>query len=320
MRGIVIPGNYGKPLGGLRSRLVRFSIGDARLTVFSIRPRKVSAGEGTQGLNFSRRDIFMWAVAILFFNQIFAVVKEVRSVSLEKLVTDLGAIGIFQYMAWYAVFRLLGSSDPTAAARWRHFLSAAALCSLVFLPTTRMIWVAATGISVCLWIFSDGDGKLRAAGTVLGALSAQELWGHVFFNLVALPALRAETAVVGTVLEAVRAGTVWQDNIITGPGGFGIEVYTGCSSFHNLSLAMLCWVTVSKLRRQDWQIRDLAVGAVIGGAMILLNLARLYLMAWDIVFFYFWHDGMGAEIFAIGASLMVLLISLYGSRLTGRLA
>src|SRR5689334_5533526 len=101
MRDMTISGNNGGSLGGLRSRLLRFSIGDARLTVFR-RPRKVNGGEGTQKLKFSRRDIFMWAVAILFFNQIFAVVKEVRSVSLEKLITDLGAIGIFQYMAWYA--------------------------------------------------------------------------------------------------------------------------------------------------------------------------------------------------------------------------
>jgi hypothetical protein len=30
--------------------------------------------------------------------------------------------------------------------------------------------------------------------------------------------------------------------------------------------------------------------------------------------FEYWHDGPGAEIFAIGASLMILLISLYGAR------
>jgi hypothetical protein len=43
---------------------------------------------------------------------------------------------------------------------------------------------------------------------------------------------------------------VWQGNVITGPSGFGIIVYSGRSSFHDLSLAMLCWLTVSKLRNQ----------------------------------------------------------------------
>ena len=54
-------------------------------------------------------------------------------------------------------------------------------------------------------------------------------------------------------------------------------------------------------------------GGVVAATMILLNLARLCLMAWNIDLFRYWHDGMGAEIFAIGASLTILLISLYGA-------
>jgi hypothetical protein len=273
-----------------------------------------------RGLELSVRDIFIWPAVVLFANQLFGVVRELRSASLEKLVSDLGAVGIFQYMAWYVVFRLLLASDRSMAARWGHLLIAAGICCLLFLPTSRMVWVAATGIAICMWVFNRGDPKLRAAGAVLAALSMQELWGHVFFNLVAMPLMRAETAVVGTMLAAVRAGTVWQDNVITGPSGFGIAIYTGCSSFHNLSLAMLCWVSVCKLRHQDWQRRDFVVGAVVGGTMILLNLVRLYLMAWDIDLLHYWHDGTGAEIFAIGASTTILLISLYGTRSTERLA
>ena len=48
--------------------------------------------------------------------------------------------------------------------------------------------------------------------------------------------------------------------------------------------------------------------------MIFLNVVRLFLMAWDINLFHYWHDGVGAEIFVNGASLTILLISLYGSR------
>jgi hypothetical protein len=36
-------------------------------------------------------------------------------------------------------------------------------------------------------------------------------------------------------------------------------------------------------------------------------------MAWNNDLFHYWHDGLGAEIFAIGASLMILSISLYGA-------
>jgi hypothetical protein len=261
-----------------------------------------------------RRDVFIWAAVILFLNELFVMVKGMPTVSLEGLMTGVGDAGVFQYMAWYVIFRLLCSSDAIPAARPRDFLVTVALCLAVFARTNSMVWVAATGIATYLWVFSAGDRKLRAAGAVLAALSAQELWGHLFFDLVAIHLLRAETAVVGTLLEAARPGTVWQDNIITGPNGYGVVILGPCSSFHNLSLAILCWVTVSSWRNQDWQPRDFAIGAAIGGTMILFNITRICLMAWNIDLYHYWHDGTGAEIYAIGASLTVLLMSLYGSK------
>jgi Transmembrane exosortase (Exosortase_EpsH) len=267
---------------------------------------------------YPRRNIFIWAAAIIFFNQLIGVMNELSSASFGNIVSQLCAVGIFQYMAWYAIFRLLGSSDPRRLAGWQDVLIVTALCLLVFLPTSRTIWVAATGIAVYLCLFYYGDLKLRAAGTVLAALSVQELWGHVFYNLVAFHLLRAEAAVVGAMLEFSRPGTVWQDNVITGPSGFGIVIYTGCSSFHNVSVALLCWVTISRLRDQNWRARDFVMGGVIGASMVLLNLARLYLMGWNIDLYNWWHHGFGADIFGVGASLTILLLSLYGSRVSER--
>jgi exosortase/archaeosortase family protein len=274
----------------------------------------LTSAQGTRlearGRALSRRDVFIWAAVILFLNQLLGVIKATPAVSLETFVN----VGIFQYMAWYVIFRLLGSSDPMPTARPRDFLVAAALCLAVFARTNSMLWVAATGIAISLWSFSDGDRKLCAAGVVLAALAVQQLWGNLFFDLVAVWALGAETAVVGTLLEVARPGTVWQDNLIRGPNGYGVAILAGCSSFHNLSLAMLCWLTVSRWRHQDWRARDFAIGAVIGGTMIVFNIARICLMAWNIDLYHYWHDGTGAEIYAIGASLTVLLMSLYGSK------
>jgi hypothetical protein len=286
------------------------------LSVIDTVTRRISRREGQRGRVLSRRDMFIWAAAILFINQVYGVIKEMAPASVEVL--DPLAVSIFQYLAWYAVFRLLGSSDLAPAARLRDFLVTAALCLLVFLPSNRAIWAAATGIAIYLFLTDTGDPKLRAAGIVLAALSVQELWGRLFFNLVADHLLRAEAAAVGTMLEAARPGTVWQDNTIMGPDGHGVVIIGGCSSFHNLSLALLCWVAISRLRSQTWQVRDFVIGSAIGITMILLNLARILLMAWNVELYHYWHEGTGAEIFGIGASLTILLMSLYGSRPAGR--
>ncbi len=261
-----------------------------------------------------QRDVFIWAAVILLLNQFFGMVKGMPTVSLETLMTSIGNVGIFQYMAWYVIFRLLGSSDPMLAARPRDFVVTAALCLAVFARTNGMVWVAATGIALYVWFFSPGDRKLRAAGVVLAALAVQELWGHHFFDLIAVHLLRAEAAVVGTLLEIARPGTAWQDNMITEPNGYGIVILGECSSFHNLSLAMLCWVTVSRWQHQDWRARDFVIGAVVGVTMIPFNVARICLMAWNVDLYHYWHDGTGATVYAIGASLTVLLMSLYGAK------
>lgn len=236
------------------------------------------------------------------------------SASPGQALSDLASVSVFQIMAWYAIFRLLTSSDRTQFAQPRDILIALALCLPLFLPTSRTIKVLALGAAIFCWVRGRDDPKLRAAGVVLAALTIQEYWGRIVFDLFTLPLLRAETAVVGTLVQAVRAGTVWQSNVISGPSGFGIIVYSGCSSFHNLSLAMLCWVTVSRLRNLDWRSRDLVTGGVIGITMIACNVARLCLMAWSLDFYEYWHNGLGAQIFAVGASVMVLVLSLYGSR------
>ena len=158
---------------------------------------KNSATRGNH--NLRRREIFTWVVVILLLNQLLYQIKDDWSASLERLIYDLGAIGVFQLMAWYVVFGLLRDSDPVSVARWRDLLVSAALCLLLLLPMSRAIWVAALGVAIYLFIFNDGDPRLRAAATVLAGLSVQQYWGHIFFNLVAFSLLRAETAAVGTI-------------------------------------------------------------------------------------------------------------------------
>jgi exosortase/archaeosortase family protein len=274
--------------------------------------------EARRGLDLPRRDLFLWVCAIIFLNQLLTAVNQLPLAAPGQALSDLAAFSVFQIMAWYAIFRLLASTDPRQVANMRDILIALALCLPLLLPTTRTIKVLALGTAIFFWIRGRGDPKLRAAGVVLGALTIQEYWGHIIFDLFALPLLRAETAVVGTLVQAARAGTVWQGNVITGPSGFGIVVYSGCSSFHNLSLAMLCWLTVSRLRNQDWRSRDLLIGCVIGATMIACNVTRLCLMAWNADLYEYWHNGLGAQIFAVGASVLVLLLSLYGSRAATR--
>jgi Transmembrane exosortase (Exosortase_EpsH) len=265
----------------------------------------------------SRAAVFRWAVVILAANQLLAIVKGSAPITPLDTLTSLLSVGLFQYMAWYVVFRLLGAGQRNKAASNCDWGVALGLCLTVFLPTPQTVWFAATALGVYLILTPDGDSKLRSAGIVLLALSVQEFWGHQLFEVIASPLLRAETAAVGTILQTVQPGADWHDNIITSQNGWGIVVYPYCSSFHNVSLAILCWVTISRQARDTWRWRDCASAGLIVAAMISINMARLLLMSLNKNVYHYWHDGTGNQIFAIAASLFVLLASLFAVRRIG---
>ena len=232
-----------------------------QLSVLRRRQPRRKAGEARRGLDLPRRDLFLWVCAIIFFNQLLAAVNQLPSASPGQAALRPCRR---QYFSDHGVVRHI--SPPCLKRSDASRANAGHSDRLGSLPPpfparqpepSRSLRSEPPFFS---WIRGRGDPKLRGAGVVLAALTIQEYWGHIVFDLFALPLLRAETAVVGTLVQAVRAGTVWQGNVITGPSGFGIIVYSGCSSFHNLSLAMLCWLTVSRLRNQSWRSRDLLTG------------------------------------------------------------
>jgi uncharacterized protein (DUF486 family) len=266
---------------------------------------------GSADYTISRSAVFRWAVVILLANQLLRIIKESPTTLLDTI-TGLLSVNVFQCMAWYAVFRLLGASERTRIAPNRDWVVGLGSCMMVFIPTHGgSVWIAATMIGGYLILTPAGDRKLRSAGIVLLTLSVQGYWGSLLFEVIASPLLRAETAIVGSILQTMQSGTSWQDNIITAKSGWGIAIYPYCSSFHNVSLALLCWMTISRLASDIWRGRDYAVAGLIAVVMISMNMTRLALMSVNENFYYYWHDGTGKSIFAIAASLFVLLVSLF---------
>src|ERR1051325_9914735 len=174
------------------------------------------------GLTF--RHAFFGSVVLIFVNWLATVILS-NTASEWRIIADLLSVGIFQYMAWYVIFRLLHSRASLEMADSRHILIIAGICTLLLLPLKGIIWIAGTGIAAVILVSKHNDPNMRAAGIVLAALSVQEFWGQTVFQLISFPLLQAETAVVGTLLQLTWSGTLWHDNIITMPSGHGIILY-----------------------------------------------------------------------------------------------
>jgi exosortase/archaeosortase family protein len=117
---------------------------------------------------------------------------------------------------------------------------------------------------------------------------------------------------VGVALDMTRSGFVWRDNVIK-TEGHSIEIYNGCSSFHNISLAALCWIALTRLKRPAFIKSDFLFGAAACLAMIALNATRLYTMSLSFEKYEYWHDGFGSEIFAAASTLIIATICVWGA-------
>ena len=216
------------------------------------------------------------------------------------------------YLGWYATLQLLLEDRSAAAATKSDVAFALAITLFNFLPAYSVPWISVTATGAYILATSGGNTRQNASAAVLLALAFNGLWGPKLFDFFAIYLLRADAALVGAALSATQPGMGWDDTIVGTYDGHRVLIFGPCSSFHNISLGLLCWVAISRLVHQVWRWQDLMIGLVVCIAVVLLNGTRLYLMALAPESFGYWHDGFGETIFTWVTTFTILLISLWG--------
>jgi hypothetical protein len=268
-----------------------------------------------------RRELVIWVAAVLFASRFSRIETEPLTGLFEGLATLLAQNSVFHYIGWYAVFGLLREATLADRARPWEVACALGLCVVNVLQAKSTVWVSATAVSLYLWVVHRGDIRVRAAAAVLFALAVNGLWAPLFFRTFSYPILLADAVMVGGTLFLLQEGTGWLGtNIIGTMSGHRVLIYGPCSSFHNISLGLLCWVSLTMLARPRWVRDDLSVAAAVVTTVVLLNTARLYLLAMspDTASYNYWHGGRGEEFFAWAMTGGVLAISLWGALRAGR--
>jgi hypothetical protein len=137
---------------------------------------------------------------------------------------------------------------------------------------------------------------LSSIGQLLIACAIHEVWAPNFFRLVAPYIVNVEAGFAAKILTIFYTGYSSRFNEISAPGGYTIEIFSGCSAFSNLSLGALIWISIIKLHRLHFTRLDFVALAGTFAAVILINEIRIMLMAQSYAYFVFWHDGPGVTI------------------------
>ncbi|MFN3744647.1 MAG: hypothetical protein ACK4TL_08080 [Hyphomicrobiaceae bacterium] len=276
------------------------------------------AAEAPPAAALHRREIILWLAGALLCLQLFAVPADTLEAYAGGLQELLASKSVIYYLAWYVILRLVADSSMTAPARAGDIALTLAVIASGFLMARSAHWIAVTASALYLMGRDRHDVTLAAAGAVLLALAFNGFWGPQLFELFAYHLLQADAALVGAALSATRSGIVWSETIVGTASGHSIIVYGPCSSFHNISLGLLCWVALTKLARPRWAARDLWIGLAVCAAVVALNASRLYLMALSAEGYAYWHVDTGQQLFAWATTLTVLAISLFGALRVGR--
>ncbi|MGH1587922.1 hypothetical protein ACRBEV_05650 [Methylobacterium phyllosphaerae] len=176
-----------------------------------------------------------------------------------------------------------------------------------FVPEQHCVYLATTFAGGWVLLRRKCAWRLADVGQVWIVLSIHELWGKLLFKL------------TYQLIEVIEVGLIYKIGLliyshieIDGTSlsirdDWSIVVVEGCSSFHNLSLAVLIWLSILKIAEQSAgraAFRALAVSACL---VIAINVARILAMLPSREAYSFWHDGNGSSLVALGSVLAAVI-------------
>ena len=145
---------------------------------------------------------------------------------------------------------------------------------LVSLPIFPLSWVAVTILSLYICLYANGNRERLRGALILLAMTAPMLWSRLLFQMFAKPILDIDAFLVSLLLGTHRTGNMvgFQD------GSGSMIVLPACSSLANMSLALLCWVTITQWAGHRWSAKDLLWAGLACFSVIAVNVTRISLM------------------------------------------
>ncbi len=230
--------------------------------------------------------------------------------------TDNFGLDIGEILAFAALLKILTNIGKRSILRGPDLVALTVLLAGTVLPVRAISWISATAIGIAFAFWRRDEPLLSSIGQILIACAVHEEWGQKIFIIVTPYFVNVETALAAKLLTAFSTGYSSHFNQITAHGGYTIEIFRGCSAFHNLSLGALIWISIIKLRRTYFVAPDFFALAGTFAAVIVINEIRIILMAQSYAYYVFWHNGAGVTIMSAAMLVSIGALVLMTARLT----
>ena len=221
--------------------------------------------------------------------------------------TAIGAV-IFGFVAVAVVLTDLKSDR---VLRWWDFLAALGVTVASFYPSPVSRAIAMTCLGLLFIVRSDK--RIASLGQLCIGLVWIDFWGSLVLSFIAPWLLPVEAALAYLALSLFGPFSL-HGITISNASGFALMVAEPCSAFHNTIITSFIWLSLIKIQRFSFRLKHFVVLAIGLIAVILLNTARIGLMAVSDSQYLFWHMGPGLWVVKIVMLTAVLGLFYLGLR------
>ena len=256
----------------------------------------------------SRSRLFSALVVIGFANGVsekFA--KSVSDYGWFDSVVGMAGVSVIVWGGLLCVLLLLEREDSLPIRRV-DVVVAAGVAGLFLLPIPDLSWLALDCLAV-LVLMSTGEHGRRAAA-ILFALTIPMFWARLAMAAVGNVILEVDAILVGWIVGTPREG-----NLVPFSDGSGaLWIAPACSSFANVSLAVLAAVTFVNWRSRNWSASAVQWGAVACLAVVAINTLRIGLIGLYPAGYELFHGPIGSTVAAWITTGAILGLCHYGIR------
>lgn len=180
----------------------------------------------------------------------------------------------------------------------------------VLTPWHQLSGLALTVAALRAILSNPRESGLFRAGVVMLATSGALLWGNLLLLTLSRPVLQIDIWLMGALLGVHQEGNVlWREG-----SQVTAVVAIGCSSVHSVSVALVCWATVSQWFQAALDARAFATLAAAVAATVAINVARMGAILISPEWAHIVHDGWGASLVMWATLAAVVGICLFGFR------
>jgi len=182
----------------------------------------------------------------------------------------------------------------------------------VMVPSSAFSAMAIMALGTWELLRRPRDVHYRAGVIIFIAAGARELWVATAMKMLSPWLLHIDAVLTRTALGWLGHPSVVTGNLIETDQGMVLAVLMSCSSFANISLALLTWLVLTRWLRPHFERRDLAATLLVALAVIVVNLTRLTIMGLGPVDYELAHGPIGRTTTELAILITTLAVTHWG--------